>query len=95
MSRPETFQDWRSLWHQLARDLGQCVCLNIQAGRPAMTRDTWQLYDQMRWVFLRMEMEREAMTPSYCRAIMEVLREDDDGDDGGEFDPVNDGGLFT
>ena len=73
MNRPETFQEWRSLWHNLAMDVGHHVAGNIDARRPVLDRVTWELTDQMRRVYLRMEVEREAFTESYGMAVLAAI----------------------
>ncbi len=79
MNQPETFQEWRNLWHQLARELGFLLYYNLQDGLPVRTREVWRLCDQMRRVYLRLQVEAEAGTSSYCQAMLDaIFTEDDD-----------------
>jgi hypothetical protein len=72
MSQPETYQEWRSLFHQLARELGFTVYYMADR-RPELTRRIWELRDQMRRVQLRLDAEAGAGTASFCQAILEAL----------------------
>lgn len=74
---PQTYQDWRRLWHDLARCLGHRVAWNLQRGKPATTRETWKLANQMYRVSLRLEAEAEACTTSYCRAVLDLIFDGD------------------
>jgi hypothetical protein len=38
-----------------------------------MNRDTWRLIDQLRRIRLRLQVEAEAFTSSYCEAFMQML----------------------
>ena len=73
MSRPETYQEWRSLFQQLSLDLGFTVYYGMADGRPGLTRRIWELRDQMRRVELRLDVEVAACTTSFYQAVMESL----------------------
>jgi hypothetical protein len=73
MSRPETYQEWRSLFHQLGRELGFTVYYGTADRRPGLTRRIWELRDQMRRVQLRLDVEADAGTASFCQAVLEAL----------------------
>ena len=76
MRQPETYQEWRSLWHQLARDLAGCICWNLETKRPILTRETWHLCNQLRRVDLRMDAEVNAFTASFAQAVLDALTDD-------------------
>lgn len=76
MTRPETFHDWRKLYHCLSAELGRHVNLSITLGDPLMDRETWKLSHQMDRVSLRMQAESGAVTKSYCLAVLEWLRDE-------------------
>lgn len=71
--KPQTYKDWRRLWHNLARDLGHAVAWNLQHGKPATTRETWSLANQMYRVHLQMEAEAEACTSGWCEALLQLI----------------------
>lgn len=71
--RPDTYPEWRSLWHQLANWVGHEVAWNIARGRPVVSRSVWKQVDQMRRVRLRMEVEQKAFTESYGRELLKSL----------------------
>ena len=73
MNQPETFHDWRSLFHQLAKELGFTVYYDMAHRRPGLTRRIWELRDQMRRVQLRLDVEADARTTSFCQAVLESL----------------------
>jgi len=73
MNQPQTYQEWRALWHRLARRLGWLVFLNLRMGRAPIGRQEWKLYDQLRRVKLRMDVEAGAWTTSYAKAFYDAL----------------------
>lgn len=58
--RPETYKEWRRLWHALAKDLGFHINWCIRQGEPLLNRYTWKLSRQMDRVWLRLRVEEEA-----------------------------------
>jgi hypothetical protein len=71
--QPDTYSDWRSLWHSLAKELGWHITHNIRMGKPLMDRETWRLHCQMYRVHLRLEVEQEAKTDSWAAAFLQML----------------------
>lgn len=82
--RPNTYKEWRSLWHSLAKELGRHVYYCVQHGEPPMDRYAYKMTRQMHRVWLRLQVEEEANTESYREACAEMFLNELEG--GGEID---------
>jgi len=72
--RPETFQDWRRLYHAELNALGcEQYWQWSTSGTVRVNRYAYEMLDRIRRIRLRMEVEREAFTASYGKALLEML----------------------
>jgi hypothetical protein len=87
--RPETYHEWRSLWHSVLFSIGlrstlRHNCLLDPNGLqyadicPDWHKVDWKLHEQARRIHLRMEVEQEAKTESWNRALLESIFDEDD-----------------
>lgn len=71
--RPVTFRDWKSLYHQAAKELGWMVSHRFKNGHLHIDRDLYREIRRMKRIDERMQIESEAMDATWCEEVYRMI----------------------
>ena len=71
--RPQTYQQWRHLYTVNCNSLGSSIAAKFVAGKPLITRYTYQLIHRIYRIELRLYAEAQAGTTSFCLEILKLM----------------------
>jgi hypothetical protein len=83
---PQTYQEWRRLWHSVLFSLGHHETMQyakvthdfpLDEVFPDWHRTKWKLLSQAERIHRRMEVEQDAQTESWGIAMLDLIFDDD------------------